>query len=352
MKLLIAGDFFITPKHLGQDFFQKDLINIFKNSNLNIINLESPIIENNEMLKIDKTGPNLRTDEKIIKQINELNINVVTLANNHILDYGDKGLINTLQICWKNDVKTVGAGLNLKNASKPLIIELQGKKIGIINFCENEWSTATLNTAGANPLDIIDNLTQIQQTKDKADYVIVIIHGGHEYYNLPSPRMQKQYRFFAVNGADIIIGHHPHCISGYEIYNSVPIFYSLGNFVFTLDSKYDDWYLGLLLSIEIKDDKISWDIVPVKQSRDDFSVTVLHGSEKTEVLNRIKVYSDIICEKQSLIKRWDEFIDRKYKSKIWAFSPINMFGNSKFKGLFRRLKCERIFEKKNIMQVC
>ena len=58
----------------------------------------------------------------------------------------------------------------------------------------------------------------------------MIVHGGHECYNLPSPRMQKQYLFYADQGADIVVGHHTHCISGYEVYKGVPIYYSLGNF--------------------------------------------------------------------------------------------------------------------------
>jgi poly-gamma-glutamate capsule biosynthesis protein CapA/YwtB (metallophosphatase superfamily) len=76
-------------------------------------------------------------------------------------------------------------------------------------------------------MDIIDNANQIKEAKATHDKVIVIVHGGHEYYNLPSPRMQKQYRFYADQGADFVVGHHTHCISGYEVYNGVPIYYSL-----------------------------------------------------------------------------------------------------------------------------
>ena len=109
--------------------------------------------------------------------------------------------------------------------------------IFIFNFCENEWSIAESDNPGANPMDIIDNANQIKYARELADYVIVIVHGGHEYYNLPSPRMQKQYRFYADQGADIVVGHHTHCISGNEVYKGVPIYYSLGNFIFTKNKK-------------------------------------------------------------------------------------------------------------------
>src|SRR5690606_22347516 len=106
-----------------------------------------------------------------------------------------------------------------------------------------------------NPIDIIDNVKQINEARGIADYVFVIVHGGHEFFNLPSPRMQKLYRFYAEQGADIVIGHHTHCIGGYETYKGVPIYYSLGNFLFTKQNPYEDWYLGLVLEVEIVEGK-------------------------------------------------------------------------------------------------
>ncbi len=81
--------------------------------------------------------------------------------------------------------------------SQPFTIEKEGLKIAILNFTENEWSSATKDKGGANPLDIIDNVRQIKTAKANHDKVICVIHGGHEHYNLPSPRMQKQNRFYA-----------------------------------------------------------------------------------------------------------------------------------------------------------
>lgn len=103
--------------------------------------------------------------------------------------------MNTLEFCRNQNVKTVGGGMNIEEASQTLYIDSLEGKIAIVNFAENDWKAATPTPAGFNPMDIIDNTMQIQEAKSKADYVIVIIHGGHEYYNLPSPRMQKQYRF-------------------------------------------------------------------------------------------------------------------------------------------------------------
>src|SRR5690554_8220427 len=105
-------------------------------------------------------------------------------------------------------------------------------------------------------MNIIYNTNQIKEAKATHDKVIVIIHGGHEYYNLPSPRMQKQYRFYAEQGADIIISHHTHCISGKEVYKGVPIYYSLGNFLFTNTSSFEDWYIVIVLDLTIINGKL------------------------------------------------------------------------------------------------
>lgn len=345
LSILITGDFCVTKDFFKYDLISDDVKYLFDCSDLKIINLECPIIAEHKNDKIIKTGPNLSTNKDILPILHQLNTSAVTLANNHILDYGPKALESTLESCHRNDIKTVGAGVNLKQASEPLFIKKSGVKIAVINFCENEWSIASSNSAGANPLDLIDNLKQIEKAKSKADHVILIIHGGHEYYNLPSPRMQKQYRFFAENGADIIVGHHPHCIGGYEIHNGVPIFYSLGNFIFTLNSNNDDWFTGLILSLQIDSNNIVWKLLPAQQNSETFKVSLLQGNEKSNIIKRVEKYSKIIANNSQLIENWDRLIDEKYKEQIGKFSPINVFGRSKLKGLFRRLKLEHVFER-------
>jgi poly-gamma-glutamate capsule biosynthesis protein CapA/YwtB (metallophosphatase superfamily) len=170
------------------------------------------------------------SSDTIMPYLHQLKIDAVTMANNHILDYGYKGVKDTFKELVDHKIKYIGAGNDLTEARKPLSLHKDGMKIAILNFCENEWSIAEDDSPGANPMDIIDNTNQIREAKASHDKVIVIVHGGHEYYNLPSPRMQKQYRFYADQGADIVVGHHTHCISGNEVYKGVPIYYSLGNF--------------------------------------------------------------------------------------------------------------------------
>jgi poly-gamma-glutamate synthesis protein (capsule biosynthesis protein) len=344
IKINICGDFCVTEPFLNNNFFSEEIVSIFEEGDLNILNLECPVIDDDASLKIEKTGPHLRTNEGIFTLLKKINTHAVALANNHIMDYGTSGLNSTLSLCKDNNILTTGAGINLEEASQPAIFEKNGIKIGIINFCENEWSIATNDIPGANPLDLIAVYSKIKEIRPQVDFVIVIVHGGHEYYNYPSPRMVKQYRFFAENGADVVIGHHTHCISGYEIFNNVPIFYSLGNFLFTLDSEYKDWYTGLILQLSISDSKeLSFSIHPIKQSKKDFGVSLSGDTEKQQIFKSIEEFSAVIVDEHLLKSKWDEFVASRREYYLDIFSPVNLLRSHKLQRLLSKLGLSRIF---------
>src|SRR5690554_6283161 len=304
MRILIAGDLFVSDQYYKNNIIDKSIQDLFSSADYRIINLEAPITNDRSKNKIIKTGPHLRMSEQsAISVLKQLNIDGVTLANNHILDYGTKGLLDTFDTLKSDEVAYVGAGTNLKDAAKYITLNKEGLKIAVINFCENEWSIAEEDSPGANPMDIIDNANQIKEAKATHDKVIVIVHGGHEYYNLPSPRMQKQYRFYADQGADIVVGHHTHCISGNEVYNGVPIYYSLGNFLFTKNKITDEWYTGLVLEIQISKDKFNHMIYPVKQQKGSCQLSIISGEDKDAVLEKINRFNKIIINEVKLHKR-------------------------------------------------
>src|SRR5690554_4345035 len=189
MKILIAGDLFVSDQFNNDNIIDKSVQDLFSKADYRIVNLEAPITDESSENKIIKTGPYLRMSEKTsISILNQLNIDAVTLANNHILDYGTHGLLDTFDTLEREKISFVGAGNNLVDSSKHLTIDKDGIKIAIINFRENEWSIAKEELPGANLMNLIDNSIQIREAKASHDKVIVIVHGGHEYYNLPSPR--------------------------------------------------------------------------------------------------------------------------------------------------------------------
>jgi len=326
-SILITGDLVLSKEYPISNI-DDNIVSLFKNSDLNIVNLEAPIT--NSKKKIDKTGPNIKSHEQSTKDVlDKLNIDIVTLANNHILDYDEQGVSDTLSFCKTNNIKTVGAGMNLEEASKILYIDTIEGKIAIVNFAENEWTSATEQTAGSNPMDLIDNFKQLQQAKQNADFVITIIHGGNEYSHYPSPRMVKQYRFYAESGADAVIGHHTHCVSGYEEHKGVPIFYSLGNFLFTTAKrKPDSWYSGLVLNLKIKKgSKIYFEVIPVSQSKEGQILSIMEGKDKEEVLDLMKKVNKVISDEELLKAEWMNFVSKVESGYIRRLTPIAGFNN-------------------------
>ena len=340
MKIVIAGDL-VVNQYYSSSNINKNVIDLFEQSDLNIVNLEAPVTKSTS--KILKTGPHIKSEEQsTLNILKMLEVDIVTLANNHVLDYDESGVKDTLTFCHKNNFQTVGAGMDLSEAANTLFLDTTEGKIAIVNFAENEWASATKQTAGANPMNVIDNTNQIKKAKQKADYVFVIIHGGHEYYNLPSPRMQKQYRFYAEQGADIIIGHHTHCINGHETYKGVPIYYSLGNFLFTKPSTYKDWYLGLVLEVEINNGKLTHQLHPVKQEKQNFELSLLKEDEKQVVLKQIITYNTIIADPATLNRTWNKNIESKYQVYLNYWSPLSFINNRYLKAVFRKLRIKMI----------
>lgn len=291
---------------IKQDNFSgfSEIANLTRNQDLVVANLECPLTDSNK--KIIKVGPNLKSSPAAISLINYLNINIIALANNHILDYGDSGIRDTIRALDNNEIQHLGAGNTLEDAKKPLVLEVKGKKIGFLNVCETEFSIAGATFSGANPNDLVDVAEEIYKQKKQVDILILIYHGGLEYYNLPTPSMQKTLRFYVRAGADLIVCHHSHTIGGYEIYNNTPIFYGLGNFTFDWKSKPEFWHESIILNLIIKEDnKITFDIIPILQCKNEVGITLISGSDRERIFSEIQRLSNIIVDKMNILKSWE-----------------------------------------------
>lgn len=232
LKILFCGDYIVhAPPAVNTKEIFGDFLEVIKDSDIAIYNQEHPVSKSQEVYTTKKFSTTDGCDPSALKPIIEAGFNCVSLSNNHIFNKGISGLSDTLEFFKSHDILTFGAGKNLKEAQKILYIEKKGTKLALLNFAENEYNSATDNHGGTNPLDIINNVKQINEAKNNVDFVFVVIHGGLEYCHAPTPRMIKQFRFYAENGASAIICHHSHVVSGYEVYNGCPIFYGIGNFI-------------------------------------------------------------------------------------------------------------------------
>ncbi len=327
MNIVIAGDF--CPQYRVAELFEKaqfeyvlgDLQSFFSKADYSILNFECPVCEGYE-IPIEKRGPNLKCTLRGLEAVSWLNVNCITLANNHFLDYGESGVKNTLSVSQRFKIDTVGGGKNLEDATKVLIKTIGNKKIAVINCCEHEFSIATGNTAGSNPLNPVHQYYDIKKAKVEADIVIVIVHGGHEMWQLPSPRMVETYRFFIDAGADAVVNHHQHCFSGYEVYNGKPIFYGLGNFCFDNNKNTGKlWEEGYLVNLQIENNKVDFSILPYKQCGEEPKVYLLEQEEKEMFLNEISILNNIIQDRKQLQNRYDDYISKSTKSMAIWFEP-------------------------------
>jgi poly-gamma-glutamate synthesis protein (capsule biosynthesis protein) len=326
MHIIVAGDYCpinrVAEYIEGGDysFVFKQINSLLSDSSYSIVNFECPI--ESEGTPIVKQGPCLRCNSKSVEALKWAGFDCVTLANNHFKDYGDAGCKRTIETLRNNGIDYVGGGMSLTEAQTILYKRIDDKVLAIINFCENEFSIAKDNGAGSAPLDLIDNFRQIKEARSKADYVIVIVHGGHEYYQLPSPRMKKIYQWFVDLGSDAVINHHQHCFSGYEIYNGKPIFYGLGNFCFDGNRCGKDiWYDGFMLSLDLNDNKTEVSLMPYSQCNRTPQIELMEGEKKTAFFRKIEELNSIICNDIELERCYENWCLSQYLNIEYLLTP-------------------------------
>lgn len=299
-QIIIGADLVPIGRNL-KDFSQGEIehsidsqiLNIIKDADLKLFNLEAPVTRSSE--KLLKSGPNICINPDCLKGIEQLKPTILSLANNHIMDYGKEGLLDTLTYLKKLGIETVGADTNRLMASQPRIFDVNGQRIGIYSCAEHEYSIATELEPGASPYDPLESFDIVYSLKQECQYVIVLFHGGKEHYNYPTLELQRICRKFAEKGADLIISQHSHCIGCCEKFSDATIVYGQGNFLFDLS---DDphWLTGMLVSLEIETKRIEY--IPFIK-RDGF----IEHPQKQEAENIIKEFferSSMILDRDRL----------------------------------------------------
>ena len=352
MKILIAGDF--CPQGRVAELIEEEkFYDVFgevqtftKQADLSIVNLEAPVVVH-EAKCIDKCGPCLKGTAKSVDAIKYAGFNVATLANNHFYDYGEVGVNDTLQACCDKGIITVGGGLNLHHASQTVYFDVNDKKLAIINCCEHEFSIATNTSGGSNLLNPIQQYYAIQEARQKANNLIVVVHGGHEHYQLPSPRMKETYRFFIDAGADAVINHHQHCYTGYEVYKGKPIFYGLGNFCFDRGEQAPKfWQEGYMVMLNINDDEINFDLIPYVQARKEPGINII--SNRIEFDSEIARFNITIADDKQLKEEHLKWMDRTSKGYLLTLEPYH---GRILSGLYVRNLLPKFVNKKKALRI-
>lgn len=308
MYLLIGADLVPTKSNFelfknGEaiDLVGNELKNLLDSASYRIFNLEVPLTDKES--PIMKCGPNLIAPSCTVEGYKALGVDLLTLANNHILDQGESGLRSTTNTLQNAGISYLGVGDNILMASKPYYFSFYEKRIGVYACVEHEFSVAEENKPGANPFDPLWTLDHIEELKRHSDFVIVLYHGGKEHYRYPSPSLQKTCRRFVDKGANLVICQHSHCIGCEEKYENGTIVYGQGNFLFDLsDELY--WQTSILVKL---DEDFSISYIPIVKTGN--GVRLADNKKAEEILQDFFTRSHEIKNPEFITRQYKDFAD-------------------------------------------
>jgi poly-gamma-glutamate synthesis protein (capsule biosynthesis protein) len=339
-EIIICGDLCPTKDtkkyfdNQDNDSLFNDIMPIFKNADFVLGNLEFVLTDSPK--PITKAGPILHGKTSYIKTLKAAGIAAVSLANNHIKDCGEDGVLSTINACKENDVDFFGAGKNLSKAKEPYVKIVEGYKIGVITFAEQEFNVASDTEYGASFLDPYEDFDRITEFRKQVDYLIILYHGGIEYYEYPSPLLQKKCRKFIEKGADLVTCQHSHCIGTLENYNDGKILYGQGNTLFGYREGNASWNQGLLIKLIFEDTKTKPELefIPIHATKK--GIEKIDNIKSKELLETLHNESLKIKDSNFIQSSWVKFCSTKkslYLSYLFGFSLNIIRLNRLFKNL-------------------
>ena len=289
----LADNWFIAPVYDERGkgvngILSEEMLNIMTNSDIMIANSEFTV--SNRGTPIPNKTYTFRAKKERLPIYFEMGVDLVTLANNHVYDYGEDAFLDMLDAFEEYKIPHIGAGHNIDEAKKPYYFIINGYKIAFVSATRAEkfilTKGATENDSGVfRCYDPTEMINLIKELKNDNDYVIPIIHFGRENSHKLEEEQISSARAYIDAGASLVVGHHAHTLQGVEIYNDKPIIYNLGNFLFnneTIDTA--------LFKVNLKNDgSMEYYIVPALQKNS--YTDILRGDEKTRVINDINSYS-------------------------------------------------------------
>lgn len=260
ITLFFAGDICISQP-LANNPISEQVADIILKHDFRIANWEAPIIDN-DFERIVKAGPHIYQHAGYEYILEKNLFNIFSIANNHILDFGIKGLEKTINVLSNKKISILGAGTSFRDAYAPLILQKSGLKIALIACGESQFGCLKYPEQSYGYAWIFSEqiAKNVMTLRNEVDFIIVLPHAGLEMADIPLPEWRYCYRTLIDYGADLVIASHPHVIQPKETYKGKSIYYSLGNFLF--NEKYDDdrWNKSLNLSIKISQKDKSLDV--------------------------------------------------------------------------------------------
>lgn len=263
--VMMAGNVEKMLIEKGYDYPYTEVAKWFVQDDITIANLETPVTtrgtppENKAF--IYKSPPDA------LPALKEAGIDVVNLANNHSMDQGVEGLLDTFSFLDKNQIAYIGAGKDMKRAYAPVIVEKNGIRVAFLGFSrvipDVSWYAGKNKPGMAATYDPALAVKAIQEARTQADLVVVIPHWGEERKDDPVDHQMELARAYIDAGANLVVGGHPHVLQGFETYKNKWIAYSLGNFIFTRSTEPRTWESIILQASCTKSGDCALKAIPV-----------------------------------------------------------------------------------------
>lgn len=201
---------------------------------LMMVNLENAVTRSMDSVKKEFV---FKMKPEYLSLLGKAEIVLVNCANNHIADFGEVGILETIRLLDSAGVRHIGIGGNLAESRKPVVLTIHGIRIGFLGYGGTHAYLASRTQAGTTPRNKSIILYDIAKLKTRVDYVVINLHWGEESALKPDSSQIALAHALIDGGADLIIGHHPHILQGVEHYHGKVIAYSLGNFIFGGNAK-------------------------------------------------------------------------------------------------------------------
>ena len=289
----LADNWYIMPEYDKRNngvlgILSQDVIKIMTESDLMIANSEFTVSNRGEAMSGKQYT--FRAKKERLSIYNDMGIDLVTLANNHVYDFGKTAFLDMLDAFVEYGIPHIGAGHNIEEASKEYYFIVNGYKIAFLNGTRAEKYILTPGAGDDTPgvfrcYDPTNMIERIKEVKANSDYVIVIMHFGKEGSHDLEKEQVESSKLYIDAGADVIVGHHAHVLQGFEFYNNKLIAYNLGDFIFNGNKEET-----AIFQIELNDDgTMNYKIIPALQENK--FTDILKDSEKQKLINKLISWS-------------------------------------------------------------
>ena len=334
----IGFDRYMDGKWTDPELLSGEILDFFSGADHVVANVEGALID--APPGYDPTGRGMfchSMNPAAVCFLRSIGADIWDLANNHTMDMAEAGMRSALDIAAREGSRTIGAGMNLGQASAPVLLPEAGG-VGLMAVgCQPLCVAATETTPGCLPWDDMERIERvIRQIKKTCRWCVVVSHGGEEFSNICFPYVRDRYLKYLEYGADFVVAHHPHITLGYERVGSKIVFYSLGNFIFDTDYQRAQFNTdrGVLLRLNLTPDDWSFDALGMQLDR---------RTERLGVSSLPDIFTNIPAEEyEKLIPLSAKvFLAAEKKRRIFMDKAKSSYGEAEWRAFFARTDIPR-----------